>query len=77
MLRPATWHASPRRAADPVSDPGTGEIRVPLSLFSVDEHQGDVDLVLSRVEGEGLLSTLRAALAASAEAVFRGPEVVR
>lgn len=40
---------------------------MPLSLFHIDEHMADVDLVLSRVEGEGLLEALRAALTASAE----------
>ncbi|MGW0774557.1 hypothetical protein ACWD01_13100 [Streptomyces sp. NPDC002835] len=32
----------------------TGEIRVPLEIFSLDRSQGDVDLVLSRLEAEHL-----------------------
>ncbi|HLL32953.1 MAG TPA: hypothetical protein VK545_03460 [Streptomyces sp.] len=67
MASPANWHASPRRDGAPYSDRSTGEVRVPLSLFHIDKHMADVDLVLSRVEGEGLLEALRAALTASAE----------
>jgi hypothetical protein len=74
----APWHASPRRDAAPYSDGATGEVRIPLSLFCVDEHIRDVDLVLARVEGETLLAQLRPALAASAESTLtRRPEVVR
>ncbi|MDT0382396.1 hypothetical protein RM572_26915 [Streptomyces sp. DSM 42041] len=47
-------HASPRHGAPPTSDLGTGEIRVPLALYDLDEHQADVSLVLSRTEA-GLL----------------------
>lgn len=50
----AAWHASPRPNSAPTGDTTTGEIRVPLELFSVDQPQGDVDLVLSRVEAEHL-----------------------
>ncbi|MDQ0949347.1 hypothetical protein QFZ24_003270 [Streptomyces phaeochromogenes] len=56
------WHASPRRNVPPTTDLGTGEIRVPLALFAIDEHRGDIDLVLSRTEGESLAASLRAAL---------------
>ncbi|MEU0058484.1 hypothetical protein [Streptomyces sp. NPDC006334] len=74
----ARWHASPRREAAPYSDGQTGEVRVPLSLFCIDERLRDVDLVLSRVEGEELLAQLRGALSASSETAFtRRPEVVR
>ncbi|MEV0634409.1 hypothetical protein AB0I77_05410 [Streptomyces sp. NPDC050619] len=72
------WHASPRRAAAPYSDGQTGEVRIPLSLFCVDENLRDIDLVLSRAEGEDLLEQLRGALNASSETAFtRRPEVVR
>ncbi|MYU11571.1 hypothetical protein GTZ78_12865 [Streptomyces sp. SID8361] len=43
------------------TDSGTGEVRVLLSLFHLDQYQGDVDLVLSRTEAEelqGFLSLL-------------------
>ncbi|NUK22083.1 hypothetical protein [Streptomyces lunaelactis] len=56
---PATpWHASPRPNAATTGDVDTGEIRVPLELFSVDRSQGDVDLVLSRTEAEALSARL-------------------
>ncbi|MFF5655181.1 hypothetical protein [[Kitasatospora] papulosa] len=75
---PTPWHASPRQAAAPYSDSATGEIRIPLSLFCVDTHLRDVDLVLTRAEGEAFLEELRPALtAATATAVTRRPEVVR
>ncbi|MGV9754203.1 hypothetical protein ACWDUC_00015 [Streptomyces tricolor] len=78
MDTPAPWHASPRRDTAPYSDGATGEVRIPLSLFCVDERIRDLDLVLSRAEGELLLSQLRPALTASAEtAVIRRPEVVQ
>lgn len=48
------WHASPRPNAAPTGDTDTGEIRVPLEIFSVDRSQGPVDLVLSRTEAEHL-----------------------
>ncbi|MFD9225363.1 hypothetical protein ACFWDI_36385 [Streptomyces sp. NPDC060064] len=48
------WHASPRPNASPSGDTTTGEIRVPLELWSVDRSQGNADLVLSRVEAEHL-----------------------
>ncbi|MEU5442783.1 hypothetical protein [Streptomyces griseofuscus] len=40
----------------------TGEVRVPLALYSVDENRGDVDLVLSRAEGQTLFTRLAEAL---------------
>jgi hypothetical protein len=61
------WHASPRRGASPRCDEATGEIRIPLALFAIDQHQGDVDLVLSRLEGEALLESVRSALTPSVE----------
>jgi hypothetical protein len=35
---------------------------VPLALYTVDEHRGTVDLVLSRADGESLLASLVEAL---------------
>jgi hypothetical protein len=52
------WHASPCRGARPSSEDGTGEIRIPLSLFHIDERQGDMPLVLSRAEAEHLHASL-------------------
>ncbi|KUN32568.1 hypothetical protein AQJ11_03315 [Streptomyces corchorusii] len=73
----APWHASPRRDAAPYSDAQTGEVRIPLTLFSVDERIRDVDLVLSRTEGETFFEQLRPALTASIESAVRRPEVVK
>ncbi|MDH6134677.1 hypothetical protein P3T37_004081 [Kitasatospora sp. MAA4] len=39
-------------------DPTSGETRIPLRLYSIDEPQGDADLVLSRVETEQLHARL-------------------
>ncbi|MGW4561407.1 hypothetical protein ACWEN3_03025 [Streptomyces sp. NPDC004561] len=76
MDTPTPWHASPRRGAAPYSDSETGEVRIPLSLFCVDAHLRDADLVLARPEGEQLLTQLRSALTASVEtSVVRRPEV--
>lgn len=72
MAGPLSWHASPCRTGAPHCDGATGEVRIPLSLFHIDEHQRDVDLVLSRVEGEELLEGLRAALTASVESIHPG-----
>ncbi|MBB1252660.1 hypothetical protein [Streptomyces alkaliterrae] len=52
------WHASPCRTASATRDSETGEIRVPLALFHVDQPQGTVKLVLSRVQAEHLHATL-------------------
>ncbi|MFC8873247.1 MULTISPECIES: hypothetical protein [Streptomyces] len=40
----------------------TGEIRVPVALYDLDEHRGDVPLVMSRAEAEALYAHLRVAL---------------
>lgn len=54
----ASTHASLRRDASPCSDRVTGEVRVPLSLYCVDNRLGDVELVLSRTDKERLLRRL-------------------
>ncbi|MBQ0971294.1 hypothetical protein ACOZDZ_28400 [Streptomyces griseoincarnatus] len=78
MDTPAPLHASPRRGAELCSDSATGEIRVPLSLFCVDEPVGTVNLVLSRPEGEMLLEELRWRLGLAGEVPLqRRPEVAR
>ncbi|GHC90287.1 hypothetical protein GCM10010349_78520 [Streptomyces flavofungini] len=69
MPLPARLHASPRRDAPVDVDAGTGEVRVPLSLYSLDEHQGDIELVLSRGEGAALLDRLAAYLHPRPQAV--------
>lgn len=55
---PARLHASTRREEPLTTDVVTGEVRVPIALYDVDERRGDVDLVLSRAEGQQLLKQL-------------------
>ncbi|WP_327704561.1 hypothetical protein OG530_25255 [Streptomyces decoyicus] len=59
-------HASTRRDEPPSIDSVTGEIRVPLALYAVDEHRGSVDLVLSHADGASLLASLAEALGPAA-----------
>lgn len=66
MCEVSGWHASPRGAVATMSTADTGEVRVPISLYHVDEHQGDAPLVLSRAEAEVLHLALAALLDASA-----------
>ncbi|OKJ42273.1 hypothetical protein [Streptomyces sp. CB01580] len=61
-----SWHASPQRAAMPHSDPSTGEVRVPVALYDLDELQAEVPLVLSRSEAEALRDTLTSLLSGPA-----------
>ncbi|MEV5911048.1 hypothetical protein AB0M00_19370 [Streptomyces chartreusis] len=70
-------HASLRRGEVPVCDGRTGEIRVPLTVYDLDEPQAYPDLVLSRAEGEALFAQLRAALVPAPEQPATRPEVVR
>ncbi|MFD5938259.1 hypothetical protein [Streptomyces griseus] len=58
-----TWHASPQRAALPIGDPTTGEVRVPVALYQLDELQAEIPLVLSRTEAEDLRDRLDTLLA--------------
>ncbi|MFE9624310.1 hypothetical protein [Streptomyces sp. NPDC006527] len=58
-------------------DSSTGEIRVPLALYSLDVHQGDLDLVMSRSEAEALFAHLRAALVPVPAPTGVRPEAVR
>ncbi|MET8707756.1 hypothetical protein [Streptomyces californicus] len=53
-----TWHASPQRAALPIGDPTTGEVRIPVALYDLDVLQAEVPLVLSRTEAEALRDRL-------------------
>lgn len=53
-------HASLRRDAVPRTDPETGEVRVRLALYRVDELQGDVELVMSRDEWATLMAAQHA-----------------
>ncbi len=55
-------HASTCRNEPHTIDSATGEIRVPLALYAVDEYRGTVDLVLSRADGASLLASLVEAL---------------
>lgn len=69
-------HASLARGEVPTCDARTGEIRIPLALYSLDELQGQPDLVLSRGEAESLFAHLRAALVPVTEPPMQ-PELVR
>ncbi|MFD8914093.1 hypothetical protein [Streptomyces sp. NPDC059575] len=51
-------HASLDRGNAPTFNADTGEVRVPLSLYRLDEHDGDVPLVLSRAEAVRLRDAL-------------------
>ncbi|MEU9065804.1 hypothetical protein AB0D60_02770 [Streptomyces sp. NPDC048306] len=62
MCSRAHLHASLRRDEPPTRDATTGEIRVPLALYDLDEHRGDLPLVMSRSEAEALFTRLRLAL---------------
>lgn len=70
-------HASLRRGTTPTCDAGTGEIRVPLAQFSLDEYAGDLDLVLSRGEADALFAYLRALVVTEPPARMKRPEAVR
>lgn len=56
-------HASPQRAALPTGDHLTGEVRVPLAVYALDQVQAHVPLVLSRREAEDLFARLADLLA--------------
>ncbi|MER6839520.1 hypothetical protein [Streptomyces platensis] len=74
----ARLHASTRRGEPPSADGVTGEIRVPLALYAVDEHRGSVDLVLSRADAASLLASLVEALGAPTHASWpQRPEDAR
>ncbi|MBO0917551.1 hypothetical protein [Streptomyces laculatispora] len=66
-----TWHASPQQAAAPIGDSMTGEVRVPVALYDLDELQAEVPLVLSRIEAEALRDRLIALLAGPALSMIR------
>jgi hypothetical protein len=53
-MPPAGVHASRQRNRHLAHDTTTGETRIPLRLYRLDEPQGDVELVLSRVEASAL-----------------------
>lgn len=62
MLPPALLHASIRRDEPPTIAHVTGEVRVPLALYAVDERRSDVSLVLSYSEAQRLFAQLGEAL---------------
>ncbi|NUS74955.1 MAG: hypothetical protein HOV70_01985 [Streptomyces sp.] len=78
-MLPARLHASLRRDEPMRTQQATGEIRVPLSLFAVDQNQGEVDLVMSRAEGQRFFTQLAEALGLVNPAMpaQRGLEAVR
>lgn len=69
MPTPQQWHASLRRAVPASREHGTGEIRILLALFNVDEHQADIELILSRVESEQMHAALSLLLTGGRHAV--------
>lgn len=70
-------HASLRRGSTPACDGRTGEVRVPLTLYALDEPQDYPDLVMSRSEAEALFAHLRVAIVPVPEHSTARPEVVR
>ncbi|MGI3198457.1 hypothetical protein ACRJ4B_15870 [Streptomyces sp. GTA36] len=71
-------HASIRAWKGLTTDRTTGEVRVPLDLYAVDEPQGGVELVLSRADGQRLFTQLAEALGYVCEMpAQRGLEAVR
>jgi hypothetical protein len=70
-------HASLRRGVQPICDSRTGEVRVPLTLYALDEVQDYPDLVLSRGEVEALFAHLRVVLVPVPEQTTARPEAVR
>jgi hypothetical protein len=64
-------HASLRRGFPASRQPQTGEIRVPMALYALDERRGDIELVLSRIEAENLYAAMSALLAGDASAMLQ------
>ncbi|MEU1292359.1 hypothetical protein ABZ439_08015 [Streptomyces sp. NPDC005840] len=58
---PARLHAS-LRPEPPTSVHATGEVRLPLSIWAVDELRATADLVMSRGEAQQLFTQLAGAL---------------
>lgn len=67
------WHASPRRGVPATRHDNTGEIRIPLALFHLDQHEGDVELVLSKAESEQLHAELASLVNGGQSPVATGP----
>lgn len=59
---PARLHASIRRNEPLAAVPPTGEVRIPLALYEVDELRGCADLVMSRAEAQAVFTELAGAL---------------
>ncbi|MFJ6657793.1 hypothetical protein ACIQNG_15680 [Streptomyces sp. NPDC091377] len=55
-------HASLVREESLTADRVTGEVRVPVALYEIDEHRGFVSLVCSRTEARTLFTQLAEAL---------------
>ncbi len=62
-MPPVGVHASRHRNRRIAHDTTTGETRIPLRLYRLDEPQGDVELVLSRAEATILFDELVRSLA--------------
>ncbi|WP_171110649.1 MULTISPECIES: hypothetical protein [unclassified Streptomyces] len=77
-LLPARLHASVRRHEPITTVKVTGEVRVPVALYAVDELRGHADLVLARAEAQRLFTQLAEALGFVAQMPApRGLEAVR
>ncbi|MFD7402532.1 hypothetical protein ACFV7R_07625 [Streptomyces sp. NPDC059866] len=61
-LLPARLHASTRRHEPLTTVGATGEVRVPLALYAVDDLRGTADLVMSRAEAQRLFTQLAESL---------------
>jgi hypothetical protein len=61
----APWHVSLRPDTPPTSDTDTGEVRVPVELWTIDRSEGHGSLVLSRAEAEQLRARLSDLIARS------------
>ncbi|MEU6421122.1 hypothetical protein [Streptomyces spiralis] len=71
-------HASIRRNEPLAAVPATGEVRIPLALYAVDELRGCADLVMSRAEAQAVFTELAEALGCVHQApVQRSLEAVR
>ncbi|MEH6376014.1 hypothetical protein V7793_17040 [Streptomyces sp. KLMMK] len=61
-------HASLRKGGTATRDGHTGEIRVPLAVFFLDQQQGSLDLVLSGAEAAEFRALIGSLLAGSSAA---------
>ncbi|WP_432124080.1 hypothetical protein [Streptomyces sp. C10-9-1] len=65
-------HASPQPDAEATADPSTGEVRIPIELWSLDRPQGPTSLVLSAREAAEMHERLGELLTARQQAPLAG-----